>query len=51
MESQQITDTKKRTLGHMHAQELQWKLQSKADFIAYLDKHRKSHPLIDLTFL
>ena len=48
MESQQITDTKKRTLGLMHAQELQWKLQSKADFINYLDKHCKFYHLTDL---
>ena len=25
----------------MQAQELQWKLKSKADFVQYLDKHRK----------
>ena len=32
---------KKRDAHYMHAQELQWKLKSKADFLAYLDQHRK----------
>ena len=41
MESSQIQDSKKRTIGFMQAQELQWKLKSKADFVQYLDKHRK----------
>ena len=41
MESEQIVESKKRTLGFMQAQELQWKLKSKADFVQYLDKHRK----------
>ena len=35
------TASKKRTLTNMHAQELAGKLNSKADFIAYLDKQRK----------
>ena len=33
---------RKRGIGYMTAQELSWKLKSKADFIQYLDKHRKS---------
>ena len=41
MENQQIDSSKKRTLGVMQANELDWKLKSKADFIQYLDKHRK----------
>ena len=41
MESNQIQESKKRTIGFMQGQELQWKLKSKADFIQYLDKHRK----------
>ena len=32
----------------MHAAELQWKLKSKADFVAYLSKNRKC---IVLSFL
>ena len=40
MEQQQITETKKRTMGFMLAAELQWKLKSKQDFIVYLDQHR-----------
>ena len=32
---------KKRDANYMHAQELQWKLKSKQDFIVYLDQHRK----------
>ena len=35
----QIDSSKKRTLGFMRSQELEWKLQSKADFYQYLDKH------------
>ena len=33
MEQAQVTEQKKRTLGMMHANELAWKLQSKADFM------------------
>ena len=33
----QITETKKRTLGQMHAGEIAFKLKSKQDFIIYLD--------------
>ena len=49
MESTQIQESKKRTIGFMQAQELQWKLKSKADFIQYLDKHRKYLDLHRLT--
>ena len=41
MESTQITESKKRTIGHVAAQELISKLRSKQDFIVYLDQHRK----------
>ena len=51
MESSQIQESKKRTLGFMQAQELQWKLKSKADFLQYLDKHRKCRSLLILTLL
>ena len=40
---------KKRDAHYMHAQELQWKLKSKADFLAYLDQHRKYPALSCLT--
>ena len=58
MEQNPTTETKKRTMGFMLAAELQWKLKSKADFIAYLDQHRKclalscpSHQLYKQTVL
>ena len=38
---------KKRTLTYMHANELTGRLTSKADFLKYLDNHRKytlDHP-------
>ena len=38
MQSQQITDSKKRNLTMMMAKELDWKLKSKANFVQYLDK-------------
>ena len=41
MESRQITESKKRSLGFIQANELNYKLKSKADFVQYLDKHRK----------
>ena len=34
---------KKRSYSFVKAQELEWKLKSKADFYQYLDKHRKSY--------
>ena len=43
------TDSKKRSLAYVHAQELSWKLKSKQDFIVYLDKHRKCRPSSRLT--
>ena len=48
MESNQILESKKRSLGFIQANELNWKLKSKADFVQYLDKHRKC---ISLLFL
>ena len=42
MESSQILESKKRSLGFIQASELEYKLKSKADFLQYLDKHRKS---------
>ena len=41
MEKDNKPPGKKRDAHYMHAQELQWKLKSKADFVAYLDQHRK----------
>ena len=38
MESHQITESKKRNLNMVHAQELAYKFKSKEDFIVYLDK-------------
>lgn len=32
-------ESKKRSLSYIKAQELEWKLKSKADFYQYLDKH------------
>ena len=39
MEAQQVTESKKRTLGFMLAGEVAYKLKSKADFLTYLDQH------------
>ena len=44
MQDQQINSDsnapgKKRSLSFMKAQELEWKLKSKADFYQYMDKH------------
>ena len=38
MESNQQTESKKRSLEYVAAQELAWKLKSKQDFIVYLDQ-------------
>jgi len=38
MDSAPTTESKKRTLGFMQAQELAYKLKSKQDFLQYLDK-------------
>ena len=51
MESNQITETKKRTLGMMQAGELAWKFKSKRDFVVYLDQHRKFYIVSCLTLL
>ena len=45
MDQEPSIDTKKRTLGFMLTADLQGKLKSKQDFVDYLDKHRKCHPL------
>ena len=34
-------NSKKRSLKFMNAQEMSWKLNSKQDFLTYLDQHRK----------
>ena len=39
--SDATTQSKKRSLGYINAQELAWKLKSKEDFIQYLNKHCK----------
>ena len=40
MTSEQIdSSSKKRSLSHVKAQELEWKLKSKLDFYVFLDKH------------
>ena len=49
MESSEITESKKRSLGFIQANELNYKLKSKADFVQYLDKHRKSPHLFLFT--
>ena len=38
MDSEQITESKKRSLSYVAAQELTWKFKSKQDFIVYLDQ-------------
>ena len=38
MDKSQIDSSKKRSITTMMAQEIQWKLKSKQDFIQYLDK-------------
>ena len=51
MESNQIQETKKRTIGAMKAGELAWKFKSKKDICVYLDQHRKSIVFCLLTCL
>ena len=46
MDPNQIAETKKRSIGYMQAQELQWKLKSKQDLLTYLDSHRKCFHLL-----
>ena len=41
MEQAKPNANKKRNLNFMHAQEINWKLKSKQDFITYFDQHRK----------
>ena len=38
MEQSEITESKKRTMRDMSAQELAYKFKSKQDFIVYFDK-------------
>ena len=38
MESNPATESKKRSLTTMHAQELSYKLKSKQDFIMFMDQ-------------
>ena len=38
MEPNEITESKKRTLGYVAAAELSWKFKAKQDFIVYLDQ-------------
>ena len=51
MEGNQISSSKKRSIVEMQAQEIAWKLKSKADFVQYMDKHRKCQYLLLLTSL
>ena len=51
MEGDQTIQSKKRSLSFIQAAELSWKLKSKADFVQYMDKHRKCHPYLSLTLL
>ena len=37
MSNDEITESKKRSMTYMNANELSWKLKSKKDFIVYLD--------------
>ena len=37
MESNPVTESKKRSLTTMHAQELAYKIKSKVDFIKFMD--------------
>ena len=38
MDSDPTTESKKRSIGFMQAQEMAWKLKSKKDFLVYMDK-------------
>ena len=49
MDQSQITESKKRSLTYIQAQEIAYKLKSKADLIQYMDKHRKCPALPLLT--
>ena len=49
MERDPQIESKKRSLGHLAAAELSWKLKSKEDFIIYLDQHRKCFISVRLT--
>ena len=41
MEQNPNPNNRKRSIGYLAAQELSWKLKSKADLMQYLDKHSK----------
>ena len=43
MEQNPNPNSRKRSIGYLAAQELSWKLKSKADLMQYLDKHSKSN--------
>ena len=55
MEPNQIKESKKRSMQYLQAQELAWRLKSKADFLQYLDKHLQyylpPHATINKDFL
>ena len=51
MEQNPNPNNKKRGIKHLLAAELSWKLKSKADFLQYLDKHRKYSLVSSLTVL
>ena len=46
MEQNPNLNNRKRSIGYLAAQELSWKLKSKADLLQYLDKHSKSHSVL-----
>ena len=46
MEQHPNPNSKKRSIGYLAAQELSWKLKSKADLMQYLDKHSKSNIIL-----
>ena len=46
MEQNPNPNSRKRSLGYLAAQELSWKLKSKADLMQYLDKHSKSNSIL-----
>ena len=51
MDSSNDVLSKKRSIQYINARDLSSKLKSKADFIVYLDKHRKYHKIYSSTLL
>ena len=49
MESDPITESKKRSFVDITAQELKFKFRSKQDLTSYLSEHRKYISLLSLT--